>query len=153
MSRTRAHGVLQVLAECWRRLSRARPTDVWRPPRDLVAVYGAASEFEASAVHDALTAAGLRAMVRSRRIPGYEVPTMRGDQAGIWADVLVRAEDEDEARRVVAEYLVSLRPADDADMARTAGATPGTVGGAGGEADRPAPHGGPPGPPSGNARP
>jgi hypothetical protein len=118
-----------------------------------VAVYGAASEFEASAVHDALTAAGLRAMVRSRRIPGYEVPTMRGDQAGIWADVLVRAEDEDEARRVVAEYLVSLRPADDADMARTAGATPGTVGGAGGEADRPAPHGGPPGPPSGNARP
>lgn len=85
------------------------------PPRDLVTVHEATSEFEAIAVRDALEAAGLRVMVRSRRIPGYEVSAMRGDQAGIWADVLVRPEDEGEARRVVAEYLASLPPADDAD--------------------------------------
>ncbi len=120
MSDTRhAHGALRtVLAWCRRlvRVAPAGPAGLWRPPRDLVSVHGAAGEFEAVAVRDALRAAGLRAMVRSRRIPGYEVPTMRGDQAGIWAEVLVRAEDEDEARRVVAEYLASLRPADDSDV-------------------------------------
>lgn len=97
---------------------------LWPRPRDLVTVHEATSEFEATAVRDALAAAGLPAMVRSRRIPGYGVLAMRGGQAGIWAEVLVRSRDEDQARRVVAEYLASLRPTDDADVADDARAGP-----------------------------
>lgn len=77
-------------------------------PDDVVAVHAAATEFEAIAIRDLLEAAGVRAMVRSRRVPGYEVRTMLGDQAGIVADILVRPEQEAEARVLIEEYLASL---------------------------------------------
>jgi hypothetical protein len=77
-------------------------------PDDVVAVHAAATEFEAIAIRDLLEAAGVRAMVRSRRVPGYEVRTMLGDQAGIAADILVLPEQEAEARVLIEEYLASL---------------------------------------------
>ncbi|MDR7518757.1 MAG: DUF2007 domain-containing protein [Armatimonadota bacterium] len=77
-------------------------------PGDLVAVFEATSEFEAIAIRDVLTAAGIRVMVRSRRVAGYEVPTMLGGQAGIVADLLVRPDQASDARAVIAEYLASL---------------------------------------------
>ncbi len=77
-------------------------------PRDIVAVHQATTEFEAMTIRDLLENAGVRAMVRSRLVPGYAVPTMVGDQAGIWADILVLPERETEARRLIAEYLASL---------------------------------------------
>lgn len=78
-------------------------------PRDVVRVYDATSEFEAMTIRDLLGAAGIRAMIRSRHVPGYDVPTMTRDQAGIWADILVRPEDEAEARQLIADYLASLQ--------------------------------------------
>lgn len=77
-------------------------------PDDVVAVHAAATEFEAIAIRDLLEAAGVRAMVRSRRVPGYEVRTMMGDQAGVAADILVLPEQEAEARALIEEYLASL---------------------------------------------
>lgn len=77
-------------------------------PDDVVAVHAAATEFEAIAIRDLLEAAGVRAMVRSRRVPGYEIRTMLGDQAGITADILVRPGQEAEARALIQEYLASL---------------------------------------------
>lgn len=76
--------------------------------RDIVSVYDATSEFEAMTIRDLLDAAGIRAMIRSRHVPGYDVPTMVGDQAGIWGDILVMPEHEAEARQVIADYLASL---------------------------------------------
>lgn len=80
-------------------------------PRDVVRVFDATNEFEAITIRDLLGAAGIRAMIRSRHVPGYDVPTMTGDQAGIWADILVRPEHEAEARQVIADYLASLQSA------------------------------------------
>lgn len=78
-------------------------------PRDIVAVHQATTEFEAMTIRDLLENAGVRVMVRSRLVPGYAVPTMVGDQAGIWADILVLPEQEAEARRVIADYLASFQ--------------------------------------------
>lgn len=77
-------------------------------PGDVVAVHEATTEFEAMTIRDLLERAGIRTMVRSRHVPGYDVATMVGDQAGIWADILVLPEQEAEARRLIAEYLASL---------------------------------------------
>jgi hypothetical protein len=55
-----------------------------------------------------LEAAGLRAVVRSRLVPGYNVPTLEGGQGGIVADILVPPEQEAQARALVAEYLAAL---------------------------------------------
>ena len=86
------------------------------PPNDVVAVHEAASEFEAIAIRDLLEAAGVQTMVRSRLVPGYQVPMMLGDQAGIVADILVRPEQEAEARALITDYLASLSaPNPDAD--------------------------------------
>lgn len=78
------------------------------PPRDVVPVHQAASEFEAIAIRDLLEAAGVNAMVRSRVVPGYGVLTMAGDQAGIVAEILVPPEREGDARALIADYLASL---------------------------------------------
>ena len=91
------------------------------PPEDLVVVFEATSEFEAIAIRDALEAAGVRVMVRSRRVPGYEVPTMLGGQAGIVADILVRPDQESEARVIIAEYLASLAAGSQATGSDTTG--------------------------------
>ena len=77
-------------------------------PRDVVAVHEATNEFEAMTICNLLESNGLRAMARSRVVPGYGVPMMAGDQAGIWADILVLREQEAEARRIIAEYLAAL---------------------------------------------
>lgn len=82
-------------------------------PRDVVSVWQATTEFEAMTIRDLLESAGVRVMIRSRQVPGYAVATMVGDQAGIWADILVLPEREAEARRVITDYLASLRSAGD----------------------------------------
>lgn len=82
---------------------------IWPAARDVAVVHRATSEFEAIAIHDLLEAAGLQVMVRSRVVPGYDVPTMTGDQAGIVAEVLVVPQHEAEARALVADYLAALR--------------------------------------------
>lgn len=81
---------------------------IWPAPGDVVVVHGAASEFEAIAIRDLLEAAGVRAMIRSRLVPGYGVPTMAGDQAGVVAEILVPPDREDDARALVADYLAAL---------------------------------------------
>ncbi|MDI6771983.1 MAG: hypothetical protein QME77_05280 [bacterium] len=81
---------------------------IWPAPGDVVVVHGAASEFEAIAIRDLLEAAGVHAMIRSRVVPGYGVPTMAGDQAGIVAEIIVRPEEKNEACALIAGYLASL---------------------------------------------
>jgi hypothetical protein len=73
-------------------------------PRDVISVHQASTEVEAQALREALSAAGIPVMVRSRVMPGYEIAM----PPGVWGDVLVRPEDEAEARRVIGEYLASL---------------------------------------------
>lgn len=85
-------------------------------PADVAKVFEAATEFEAMTIRDLLESAGVRAMIRSRQVPGYAVTTMVGDQAGIWADILVLPEQEAEARRVIAEYLASLDFAEEGEV-------------------------------------
>ncbi len=77
-------------------------------PDDVVVVHEATREFEAIAIRDLLEGAGIRTMVRSRVMPGYEVRDMWGDKAGVVADILVRPEDEAAARALIVEYLASL---------------------------------------------
>jgi hypothetical protein len=79
------------------------------PPHDVVAVYEATSEFEAIAIRDVLEAAGIPVMVRSRLVPGYEVPIIVGGEAGVYADIMVLPRDEEQASGVIAEYLETLR--------------------------------------------
>lgn len=81
---------------------------MWAVPRDMAVVHQATSEFEAISVRDMLQAAGVRAFIRSRRVPGYDVPTLTGGQGGIVAEVFVAPEREAEARALVAEYLTGL---------------------------------------------
>ncbi|MDQ7839777.1 MAG: DUF2007 domain-containing protein [bacterium] len=81
---------------------------MWPAPGDVVVVHGAATEFEAIAIRDLLEAAGVHTMIRSRVVPGYGVPTMAGDQAGIVAEILVPPEHEGEARALIADYLAAL---------------------------------------------
>jgi hypothetical protein len=80
-------------------------------PRDIVVVHEATSEFEAIAIRDILEGAGIRAMIRSRLLPAYEIllPGMLEPGAGVYADILVLTQHEEEARRVIAEYLNALR--------------------------------------------
>lgn len=75
-------------------------------------VHSAASEFEAIAIRDLLEAVGVHAMIRSRVVPGYGVPTMAGDQAGIVAEIIVRPEQKDDARALIADYLAALEEED-----------------------------------------
>lgn len=77
------------------------------PPRDLVSVHMAATEFEARVIHDLLQDAGIGAMMRSYLVPGYEIPV----PPGMWGDVLVRVEDREKAVRVIGDYLDALRAA------------------------------------------
>jgi hypothetical protein len=77
-------------------------------PKDVAVVHRATNDFEAISIRDLLEASGLRVMVRSRRVPGYEVPILTGDQAGIVAEILVASEDEARARALIADYLASL---------------------------------------------
>ncbi len=80
----------------------------WLPePGDVVRVHRAATEVEALAVEQALRAAGLRVLVRSRQVPGYG--DVIASSTGVWGDVLVAPEDEDQARRVIAGYLAALQ--------------------------------------------
>jgi len=78
-------------------------------PQDVVTVHEATSEFEAIAIRDALQAAGIPVLTRSRLMPGYEVPIIMGGVAGVYADIMVLPQHEEEARRVIAEYLDALR--------------------------------------------
>jgi hypothetical protein len=80
----------------------------WAAPNDVAVVHQATTEFEAISVREMLEAAGLRAVVRSRLVPGYNVPTLAGGQGGIVADILVPPEQEAQARALVAEYLAAL---------------------------------------------
>jgi hypothetical protein len=75
---------------------------------DVAVVHRASTEFEAISVREMLEAAGLRAVIRSRLVPGYNVPTLAGGQGGIVADILVPAEQEAQARALVADYLAAL---------------------------------------------
>ena len=77
-------------------------------PDDVVAIHEATRQFEAIAIRDLLEGAGIRTMVRSRVMPGYEVREMWGDKAGVVAEILVRPEDEGTARAMIAEFLASL---------------------------------------------
>ncbi len=74
------------------------------PPRDVVVVHRASSEFEAHTIAGVLQDAGLRVMVRSRLVAGYDLPSI----PGVWGEVLVPPEEEAEARRLIAEYLSAL---------------------------------------------
>jgi hypothetical protein len=76
-------------------------------PRDVVSVHKASDQLEATMIRDLLEQAGIDAMVRSRLVPGYEIPV----PPGVWGEVLVRPEDEDAATRLIAEYLDALRDA------------------------------------------
>ena len=87
---------------------------IWPPPGDVVVVHGAASEFEAIAIRDLLETAGVRAMIRSRVVPGYGVSTMAGDQAGVVAEIIVPPEQRDEACALIADYLAALTGGADA---------------------------------------
>lgn len=87
---------------------------VWPKPGDVVVVHGASSEFEAIAIRDLLEAAGVHAIIRSRVVPGYGVPAMAGDQAGIVAEIIVLPEQEEEARALVTDYLAALACGSDA---------------------------------------
>ena len=84
---------------------------LFQPPADVVVVYRATSDFAAIAVRDALEANGLRPMVRSRRVPGYQVPTLTKDQAGIVAEILVRPDEAAAARAVISDFLGGLQDA------------------------------------------
>jgi len=80
----------------------------WLPkPTDVVVIHEASSEFEAMTIRDLLGAAGIDAMVRTRFVPGYPGIVVT-DKIGVWADILVLPEDEQAARRLIAEYLASL---------------------------------------------
>jgi hypothetical protein len=74
------------------------------PPRDLVSIRQASTQFEARTLCDLLEAAGIPVMVRSRLVPGYELPV----PPGVWGDVLVKPEDAPAARVVIEDYLRSL---------------------------------------------
>jgi hypothetical protein len=74
------------------------------PPRDVVVVHWASSEFEAHTIAGVLQDAGLRVMVRSRLVSGYDLPSV----PGVWGEVLVPPEQEDEARRLIADYMSAL---------------------------------------------
>ena len=74
-------------------------------PRDVVSVHRATTELEAQIIHDLLEDAGIHAMVRSRLVPGYDIPV----PPGVWGDVLVRPEDKAEATRLIEEYLDVIR--------------------------------------------
>jgi hypothetical protein len=78
------------------------------PPTDVVTVYEATTEFEAITIHRVLQDAGVPAMIRSRLLPGYELLIELRSVAGIYADILVRSEQADEARRVIADFLDAL---------------------------------------------
>ena len=78
-------------------------------PHDVVAVHEATSEFEAIAIRDALEAAGIPVLTRSRLMPGYEVPIIVGGEAGVYADIMVLSQHHERARQVIAEYLEALR--------------------------------------------
>jgi hypothetical protein len=75
-----------------------------------VAVYQAGTEVEALLVVEILTSAGIPATARSRQVPGYGEVIRRA--SGVWGDVLVPADRQEEARRSVAEYLKALREGD-----------------------------------------
>jgi hypothetical protein len=74
-------------------------------PRDVVPVHKASDQLEATIIRDLLCQAGIDAMIRSRLVPGYEIPV----PPGFWGEVLVRPEDEEAATRLIAEYLDALR--------------------------------------------
>lgn len=78
-------------------------------PQDVVTVHEATSEFEAIAIRDALEAAGIPVLTRSRLMPGYEVPIIMGGVAGVYADIMVLSQQNEEAQRIIAEYLEALR--------------------------------------------
>lgn len=80
----------------------------WAGPGDVAVVHQATTEFEAISVREMLEAAGVHAFIRSRLVPGYNVPTMEGGQGGIVADILVPPDQEAQARSLVAEYLTGL---------------------------------------------
>ena len=80
----------------------------WIPlRRDYVSVYQAATEAEALLVVEILTGAGIPATARSRQVPGYGEVVRRA--SGVWGDVLVPADRQEEARRSLDEYLNALR--------------------------------------------
>ncbi len=71
-------------------------------------------------MEQALRAAGLRVLVRSRQVPGYGDVIARS--TGVWGDVLVAPEDEGEARRVITGYLAALQ--EDRPVRRLTGIIP-----------------------------
>ena len=79
----------------------------WLPePADVVRVHQAATEVEALALEQALRAAGLRAWIRSRQVPGFaDVIT---SASGVWGDVLVAPDEAEQARGVVTGYLAAI---------------------------------------------
>lgn len=81
---------------------------MWAGPGDVAVAHQATTEFEAISVRDMLEAAGVHAFIRSRLVPGYNVPTLEGGQGGIVADILVPPDQEAQARSLVADYLAGL---------------------------------------------
>ena len=81
---------------------------LWAAPKDVAVVHQATTEFEAISVCNMLEVAGVHAFIRSRLVPGYNVPTLEGGQGGIVADILVPPEQEAQARALVADYLTGL---------------------------------------------
>lgn len=86
----------------------------WLPqPTDVIRVHLAGTEFEARTIVRVLEAAGVPSMIRSRVVPGYQVPA----PAGTWGEILVRPGDADGARAIIAEFLASApaTPVDEPD--------------------------------------
>jgi hypothetical protein len=71
----------------------------------LVSAREAATQVEADVLAAALGEAGIPVLVHPRGIPGYEGVFERA--AGVWADLLVRADDLHRARVLIAKFLES----------------------------------------------
>ncbi|MCG2676642.1 DUF2007 domain-containing protein [bacterium] len=73
----------------------------------LVVVYKAADEFSAITIKETLESQGISAMIRSTQIPWYDNIMQRA--TGVWGEILVAKEKEEEAKRVIEEYLADLK--------------------------------------------
>lgn len=82
----------------------------WLPlPEDYARVHQAGSESEALLVQQILEEAGIPVIVRSRQVPGYGEAIRRA--SGVWGDILVPKEHEQDAQRYVRDYLRAMKGA------------------------------------------
>ena len=66
-----------------------------------------------------LESQGIEAVLRSANVPGYGTWLKRDWSTTAWGEILVAAENVDEARSIIAEYLAALQeggPVTDAEV-------------------------------------